>query len=87
MPMLRTLLLMASIGCCLPVWAVDGEAHLRERIAAGRAQAEADFVRRQRECRQHFAVTPCVDAARSHRREVLGRLRLEELAPADAPEN
>lgn len=78
----RALVLMASIGWCAQGLAADAEA--RGRIAAERAQARADFVAQERDCRTRFAVTPCVEAARSRQREALGRLRREELLLDDA---
>lgn len=78
----RALVLMASIGWCAQGLAADGEA--RERIVAERAQARADFVAQERECQARFAVTRCVDAARSRQRATLGQLRREELLLDDA---
>lgn len=51
----------------------------RERIARDRAAAEAVFAQRQRVCAERFFVTACMDRAREDRRQVVDRLRREEL--------
>jgi colicin import membrane protein len=50
------------------------------RIARERADAEARFGARQRECQTHFIVTSCVDDAKRDRRDILARLRREQNA-------
>lgn len=50
----------------------------RDRIKAGRDRAEAAYVARERECRQRFVVTPCLDQARRDRRESFERLRQQQ---------
>ncbi len=50
----------------------------RSRIARERAQVEARFSQRRRECDQRFAVTACVDEARAEHRQALQRLRRED---------
>ncbi len=74
----RALMLVACLGWSMQGVAKD-ETHERERIASERAQVHAEFAARQHECQARFAVTSCVNAARSHRREALDRLRREEL--------
>jgi colicin import membrane protein len=53
---------------------------MRARIARERADAEARFSERERECRTRFIVTACVDDAKRERREVIARLRREQNA-------
>lgn len=50
----------------------------RDRIKAEREQAEAAYVTRERECRQKFVVTPCLDQARRDRRQTMDRLRQQQ---------
>ncbi len=50
----------------------------RARIARERAEADARFQARRRECAQRFAVTACVDEARAEHRQTVQRLRSEE---------
>lgn len=50
----------------------------RQRIARERADAEAVYRREEAACRQRFAVTTCIDEARSRRRGVLERLDNEQ---------
>jgi colicin import membrane protein len=50
----------------------------RDRIGAERSQAEAAFAAREQECRERFAVTACLDAARRERRAALDRLRVQQ---------
>ncbi len=50
----------------------------RSRIARERADAQARFEARRRECETRFAVTACVDEARAEHRQALQRLRREE---------
>jgi hypothetical protein len=56
----------------------------RERIAAERAAANAQFVEQERECAQRFVVTSCVEAARREQRTTLTRLHRAELALDEA---
>jgi len=51
----------------------------RERIVRERTEAQAAFVREEAACQDRFLVTPCVDAARKTEREVLARLRRQEV--------
>jgi colicin import membrane protein len=50
----------------------------RQRIAAARTAAEQRYAERERECRQRFAVTACIDDAQRERRATLGALRREQ---------
>jgi len=49
----------------------------RQRIAAARTAADQRYAERERECRQRFAVTACIDDAQRERRATLGALRRE----------
>lgn len=50
----------------------------RDRIKTEQDRVEVVFVARERECRQRFVVTPCLDQARRDRRESLERLRQQQ---------
>jgi colicin import membrane protein len=50
----------------------------RDRIKNERDQAEAAYVARERECREKFVVTSCIEQARRDRRQALERLRLQQ---------
>ena len=52
----------------------------RQRIADGRAAANARYEQDRRACWQRFAVNDCLDRARDNRRTVLDALRHDELA-------
>lgn len=56
----------------------------RVRIAAERRRADAGFVAQEVACYKTFAVTDCLKAARSQRRELLADLRRQELSLNDA---
>lgn len=51
----------------------------RERIAAERGAVETRFASRERECRERFVVTSCIDDAKRERRQALDRLRARQL--------
>jgi hypothetical protein len=55
-----------------------------KQIARERAAAQASFLARERECREHFVVTPCLDKAKSDRRQVLDQLRARQLVIDEA---
>jgi hypothetical protein len=63
-----------------------GESHQTERarLAAQREAIAARFAAEERECRERFAVTRCLDDARVGRREALAPLRQRELEIGDA---
>jgi colicin import membrane protein len=63
-----------------------GESHQSERarLAAQREAIAARFAADERECRERFAVTRCLDDARVGRREALAPLRQRELEIGDA---
>lgn len=54
------------------------EAAERTRIGRERAEAQARFEQRKRECAQRFAVTPCVEEARAEHRQTTIQLRRQE---------
>lgn len=54
------------------------EASERARIGRERAEAQARFEQRQRECAQRFAITPCVEEARAEHRQTMIQLRRQE---------
>ena len=64
--------------------AVPEERAERLRIAADRAQVEAQYSERELACRRQFAVTGCLVDARASRREGLNRLRQQEMVLDEA---
>ncbi|MBA2963209.1 MULTISPECIES: hypothetical protein [Ramlibacter] len=81
---LPTFLLLLAL---LPAAAVAQDAKElaaeRERIAAERTRLDAEFFAEQKACYQRFAVTGCVEAARSKRREAMSDLRRQEIGLND----
>jgi len=73
----RAAVLLACLAAACHAARAD-EAGERQRISRERAQAVAEFEQRQRECEQRFAVTSCVEQARSEHRQTLLRLRGQE---------
>ena len=69
---------LAVIQLALLAPAQADEATERARISRERAEAQARFEQRQRECAQRFAVTPCVEEARAEHRQALLQLRRQE---------
>lgn len=51
----------------------------KKRVAAARAQADADLAAQEAECQQRFAVTPCILEAREKHRAIVEPLRRDEL--------
>lgn len=80
--MKRIAFLIATACAALPGWAQQpaDDAAERERISAGRRQAEADFEEAHKACYRKFAVNDCIGEAKVRRREVLAQLRRQELA-------
>lgn len=75
--MLRALgLAVMPLALLAPAQADD--ASERARISRERAEAQARFEQRQRECAQRFAVTSCVEEARAEHRQALLQLRRQE---------
>ena len=59
---------------------VAGHPEERTRIAREREEVQARYAKRERECRERFIVTSCLDDAKAERREALDRLRARQLA-------
>lgn len=80
------------VGCALgvvfaPTWAADAPAddtQRRERLGAERAAAQARYEGAARECQSTFAVTGCMNQAKSERRSALDRIAREEASLDDA---
>lgn len=77
--------------CCLCLDAAVAQAQdsvapvgERERIARERAAVEALFTARQAACQSRFAVTDCVNDAKTERRAALAPLRRQAIALDDA---
>jgi colicin import membrane protein len=70
-----------------PAWAADApadELQRRDRLGAERAAAQARYDAAARECQNAFAVTGCMEQAKSERRRTLDRIVREEAALDDA---
>lgn len=74
LPAVLVLLATAPAGALSPA---EQKAELA-RIAREREQVQARFAERERDCRQRFVVTPCIEDARRERRAGLERLRRQE---------
>jgi hypothetical protein len=82
---MRSHLLLLIAGLALPGWAQDiDEAAERARISAERSRVEAGFEQAQKACYAKFAVSDCIAAARSKRRDALADLRRQEVTLNDA---
>ena len=73
------LLAACALIAALPARAAGDDDAERSRIASERAAVEATFAARERECRERFVVTSCVDDARRERRRGLDALRARQL--------
>jgi len=62
-----------------PAFAASADDAERHRIAEERAAIEARYAARERECRDRFIVTSCVDDAKVERRRGLDALRARQL--------
>ncbi|MEP6738873.1 MAG: hypothetical protein ABJA61_00755 [Caldimonas sp.] len=84
-PTMRTAaaLVLALSLAPLPAGAVDGGAE-KSRIAAERSAAEASYAARERECRQRFIVSSCIEDARRERRAALDGLRARQIVIDEA---
>ncbi|HTJ07714.1 MAG TPA: hypothetical protein VL624_20390 [Caldimonas sp.] len=69
--------LAIAASASVSVLAADGGE--RARIASERAEVEKRYADRERECRERFVVTSCVDDAKRDRRKSLDALRAREL--------
>jgi colicin import membrane protein len=80
------------VGCAAVVaiacaWAADAPAddtRRRERLGVERAAAQERYDAAVRECQNTFAVTGCMDRAKSERRSQLDRIAREEASLDDA---
>lgn len=82
---MKSPLLLLMAGLALPGWAQHlDEAAERARISAERGRVEADFGQAQQACYARFAVSDCIAAARSRRRDALADLRRQEVTLNDA---
>src|SRR5450432_402848 len=75
----RLVALLASVTLAGVAAAASADDTERQRIATERAAAEARYVARERECRERFVVTSCVDDAKRERRQVLDALKARQL--------
>jgi colicin import membrane protein len=73
------LLLAGAVAGAPPAQAAAADDAERHRIAEERAAIEARYVARERECRDRFVVTSCVDDAKAERRHALDALRARQL--------
>jgi len=78
--MKAVLLFLALAAAALPAAAIDPAAERaeRRRIESERSQVEAAFAQRERECRERFVVTSCLEDARRDRRQSLEQLRQQQ---------
>lgn len=67
-----------------PAGAADDRAQQRARIAAERRDVNQRYEAARKACEQRFAVTTCLDDARSERRRALDRLAGEQAVLDDA---
>ncbi|HEX6705441.1 MAG TPA: hypothetical protein VF169_11825 [Albitalea sp.] len=79
---MKAVLLFLALFAGVPVAAMAldpaAERAERARIESERKQAEADYTRRELECRERFVVTSCLDDARRDRRLALEGLRHQQ---------
>jgi len=68
-----------ALGSPATAFAAGADDAERHRIAAERAAIEARYAARERECRDRFIVTSCVDDAKVERRRGLDALRARQL--------
>ncbi|GAC1532124.1 MAG: hypothetical protein NVS2B4_11860 [Ramlibacter sp.] len=69
------------------LWAADEPAAAiaeRARIGAERSRIESEFQAQRKACYARFAVTGCIEDAKSSRNALLGELRRQEIALNDA---
>jgi len=80
---LLPLLLLAACGLAMAATAEDDVARQakaeRDRIKAERNTVQAVFAQEEKACYARFAVTQCLDRAKSRRNEALADLRRQEL--------
>ena len=73
---IRILVSLAVAAAFAPARAAESE---RAQIARQRAEVEAQYAERERECRARFVVTSCVEDAKRERRKSLDALRAREI--------
>ena len=73
------LLMALALSAAWPSTAAPGDDVERARIAEERAAIESRYAGRERECRERFVVTSCVDDAKRDRRQGLDALRARQL--------
>jgi len=76
---IRTLCIALAFGGAIPAGATAADDQERSRLAAERAAIESRYSARERECRERFVVTSCVDDARRERRRGLDGLRARQI--------
>ena len=76
---IRSLCLALAFAGAIPAGATAADDEERGRIAAERAEIESRYSARERECRDRFVVTSCVDDARRERRRGLDALRARQI--------
>ena len=72
-------LVAVAIAGASPVGATSADDQERARLAAERAAIESRYSARERECKERFVVTSCVDDARRERRQGLDALRSRQI--------
>jgi len=79
-PVVAAVFFTALVPALAPAHAMDAasERAERDRLKTERDQAEAAYVTRERECREKFVVTSCIEQARRDRRQTLERLRQQQ---------
>jgi colicin import membrane protein len=79
---MKAIVLYLVLGAvvCGPARALDAaeERAERQRIDSERAQVDAAYAQRERECRERFVVTSCLEDAQRDRRLALERLRQQQ---------
>jgi hypothetical protein len=71
--------LTVALAGAIPAGAMAAVEAERGRLAAERAAIESRYSARERECRERFVVTSCVDDARRERRQGLDALRARQI--------
>jgi colicin import membrane protein len=78
-PIASALLWALTLSVAAPAGAATADEAERSRIAEERAVIEARYAARERECRDRFVVTSCIDDAKVERRRGLDALRARQL--------
>ena len=80
----RLAALVASAALAGAAAAASADDTERQHIATERAAAEARYAARERECRERFVVTSCVDDAKRERRQEVDALKARQLRVDEA---